>query len=483
MLAGELRKQRALFAIADAGALVAAVAVALIIHDPSHGIRAQFENADLQTIIQGVVIATLLWLGVFRAFDLYRMRDGSRQEAITIIKASTVATGVLLLAAFGMHVQMSRVFVGMVYFLSISTVIGLRTVLRRMIQRFYSSPRIATALVIVGFDSVAHLVCDRFEKQASQYEVVGFLDSGSAGRKYRGYPVLGSPEQLAELQRVHPYLEAAIAMPNAPLEEQARMVTLCENARVQWWMVPWVYPLAPVGLRVDTVGMIPLVGTGRSNTEGLNYLIKRVFDIVCATILLAFVMPVIGSAALAIVIFDGFPILYRQQRVGARGRRFEMLKLRTMSSQAVDIVHRDFVQHWIGNNGNGAGGCKGELSGAGKTVFKMCDDPRITNIGRVLRRFSIDELPQLWNVIRGEMSLIGPRPALPYEVELYESWHRRRLEGMPGITGLWQVSGRHQLSFDAMVRLDLAYLQDWSLMSDVRILFQTIPVLFRGGGL
>ena len=283
-------------------------------------------------------------------------------------------------------------------------------------------------------------------------------------------------------------------MPDSPLEEQARMVDLCETARVQWWAVPWVYRSAPTGLRADTVGTIPLVGRRRSNIDGLNYLVKRSFDIVCATTILLFVAPVIALAALAILIFDGLPIMFRQQRVGARGRQFDMLKLRTMNSDAADMVHRDFVQHWI-RNGNGAGqnghaanetAPQNETDpedGTAPEVFKLSNDPRITAVGRILRRFSIDELPQLWNVMRGEMSLIGPRPALPYEVDLYKDWHRRRLEGVPGITGLWQVSGRNQLSFDAMVRLDLAYLQDWSLMSDIRIIFQTIPVLLRGAGL
>ena len=119
----------------------------------------------------------------------------------------------------------------------------------------------------------------------------------------------------------------------------------------------------------------------------------------------------------------------------------------------------------------------------GDKVFKLANDSRVTGVGKILRRFSIDEFPQLLNVVRGDMSLIGPRPALPYEVEHYQDWHRRRLEGMPGITGLWQVSGRNQVSFDEMVRLDVQYLEDWSLTTDIRILFRTIPVLLRGEGL
>jgi lipopolysaccharide/colanic/teichoic acid biosynthesis glycosyltransferase len=228
--------------------------------------------------------------------------------------------------------------------------------------------------------------------------------------------------------------------------------------------------------------MIPLVGCRRSNIEGLNYMVKRSFDIICASIAVIFVLPVLALAALAILMFDGSPILFRQQRIGAYGRRFEMLKFRTMTNRAADMVHRDFVQQWI-CEGDTADQNGHQPNGTDQRVFKLSNDPRISKVGRILRRFSIDELPQLWNVIRGDMSLIGPRPALPYELELYKDWHRRRLEGMPGITGLWQVSGRNQVSFDAMVRMDLAYLRDWSLTSDIRILLQTIPVLLRGNGL
>jgi len=281
---------------------------------------------------------------------------------------------------------------------------------------------------------------------------------------------------LSDILRVHPCLEAAVAIPDAPLADQARMVALCEESRLRWWVVPWVYRSAPTGLRVDTVGLIPMVGRRGSNVEGLNYLVKRVFDVVCASLILIVAMPIIALAALAIFIFDGRPIFFRQQRIGAQGRRFEMLKLRTMKTSSADSVHRQYVQRWISD------GRKANADDNGGTVFKLANDSRVTSVGRILRKFSLDELPQLFNVVRGDMSLIGPRPALPYEVEHYQDWHRRRLEGLPGITGLWQVSGRNQVSFDEMVKLDVQYLEDWSLTTDIQILFRTIPVLLRGEG-
>ena len=191
------------------------------------------------------------------------------------------------------------------------------------------------------------------------------------------------------------------------------------------------------------------MGRRGSNIEGLNYLVKRTFDVVCASLILILLLPVIGLAALTILVSDGRPILFRQQRIGAQGRRFEMLKLRTMNRRAADLVHRQYVQRWIAS-GHGAAA---NGNSADCEVFKLCNDPRIISVGKILRRFSFDELPQLLNVIRGDMTLIGPRPALPYELDLYQDWHRRRLEGLPGITDLWQVSGHNQISFDDMVSL------------------------------
>ncbi len=158
-------------------------------------------------------------------------------------------------------------------------------------------------------------------------------------------------------------------------------------------------------------------------------------------------------------------MLFRQERVGRGGTRFYLLKFRSMRQDADRIV-----QELLAYN---------EATGP---LFKMRNDPRLTRVGRVLRRWSLDEWPQLWNVLKGEMSLVGPRPPLPREVEQYEPWHYRRLEVSPGITGLWQVSGRSELSFDEMVMLDLYYIENWSLGLDLRILLRTIPAVFRGRG-
>ncbi len=483
MFAGEHRKQKALFALADIAAFTVAAVAALSLHDPNASMQTRLESADLSDILEAAAAIALIWVGVFRSFDLYQMRNGGRKEMRAVIKACSAAAVLMLLAEFAVHVDVSRITVGMFYLVSVPAVLAMRMMLRSLIREFYASPHIAIPLVIVGFNSVAHYLCDQIEEDLTQYETIGFLDADSRGREYRGYPVLGGPEVLTELRRSQPGLEAAIAMPSAPLGEQARMVALCEENRVRWWMVPWAYRAAPTGFRLDTVGIIPVMGPRGSSIEGLNYLVKRAFDIACASILLAVALPIIAVAMLFMLILDGRPFFFRQERIGAQGRRFEMLKLRTMRASAPDATHREFVQQWISNGHDASTNPANGADSARQKVFKLQEDPRITKVGKWLRRFSIDELPQLWNVVRGDMSLIGPRPALPYELDLYKDWHRRRLEGLPGITGLWQVSGRNRLSFDEMVRLDVQYLEEWSLATDVRILFRTIPVLLRGGGM
>jgi len=479
MFAGECRKQKVLFAIADIAALLLAFAAALTLHDPDGALLALIKNADRQTLVECVVLAALLWIVVFRAFDLFAMRNGSRKEAAAIVKACSAAAGLMLLATFALRFEISRIGVAIFFVLSIVLELALRAVLRRLIHQFYSSPGISIPLVIIGFNPTAQLLCDQIQEELTQYEILCFLDADAVGHEYRGFPVLGGTNHLSALARVHPCLEAAVVIPDARLADQARMVELCEEFRVRWWVVPWVYRSAPTGLRVDTIGLIPLVGRRGSNIEGLNYLIKRTFDVVCASFILILALPVMVLASLATLIFDGRPVLFRQQRIGALGRRFEMLKLRTMNNRAADQVHRQYVQSWISNGRAANANADSDQS----KVFKLSNDSRVTGVGRILRRFSLDELPQLINVVRGDMSLIGPRPALPYELELYQDWHRRRLEGLPGITGLWQVSGRNHISFDEMVKLDVQYLEDWSLSTDLGILFRTIPVLLRGGGL
>ncbi len=478
MFAGELRKQKMLFAAADGVALFGAFVGAISLHDPSGAMQTRLLEADPTLLCLAVLAVAGLWILVFRAFDLYRMRSGGARESLAIVKACSVAALLTLLGGFLAHIEVSRIAVMLGWALSMPLVVIVRSVVRGCIRRLYTNSKIAIPLVVVGFNPVAHYLFDQVLDQMTQYEAVGFLDDGAPGRQYRGYPVLGGPEGLERLGRIYPNLEAAIALPDRPQEEQARIVWLCEEHRVRWWIVPWMLRSLGAGLKVDMLGTVPLVGPRGSNIEGLNFAIKRSFDIVAGSILLVLAAPAIALAAAAVWLVEGRPVFFRQTRVGIHGQPFEILKLRTMTADASDTVHREYTRCWI-RNGDAAARDIDEPDGA---VFKLAEDHRVTATGKILRRFSIDELPQLINVVRGEMSLIGPRPALPYELDHYGTWHRRRLDAVPGITGLWQTSGRNRLSFDDMVRLDVQYIENWSLGSDLKILFRTVPVLLRGEG-
>jgi lipopolysaccharide/colanic/teichoic acid biosynthesis glycosyltransferase len=205
--------------------------------------------------------------------------------------------------------------------------------------------------------------------------------------------------------------------------------------------------------------------------------IKRAMDIVGSAGALLLLSPLFAAIALAIKLTSKGPVLFRQPRLGQYGKSFTFLKFRSMRTDCDSRIHEEYVSQFI------AGRANGNTNGSSAPVYKIQEDPRITSVGRFLRKTSLDELPQFWNVLRGEMSLVGPRPPIAYEYKAYELWHRRRvLEIKPGITGLWQVEGRSRTRFDDMVRLDLKYARAWSIWLDVKILLQTPGAVLTGEG-
>jgi exopolysaccharide biosynthesis polyprenyl glycosylphosphotransferase len=216
--------------------------------------------------------------------------------------------------------------------------------------------------------------------------------------------------------------------------------------------------------------------SGRSSKKRASMIVKRAIDIVGSGILLLVLSPILAAVALAIKLTSKGPVIFEQERLGQFGKGFKCLKFRTMSTNNDPKIHREFVQKFIA-------GTDEKNDQTEPAVYKITNDPRITSIGGFLRKTSLDELPQFWNVLRGEMSLVGPRPPVPYEFEVYDFWHRRRvLEVRPGVTGLWQVSGRSRTCFDDMVRLDLRYSQSWSIWLDLKILMATPRAVFTSEG-
>jgi lipopolysaccharide/colanic/teichoic acid biosynthesis glycosyltransferase len=233
---------------------------------------------------------------------------------------------------------------------------------------------------------------------------------------------------------------------------------------------------------IADIKLYPDLSHNRSGRQ-FPLVVKRFIDVVGSGALLLLLSPILLAIAIAIKLTSQGPVIFEQERLGHLGARFKCLKFRTMYVNNDPKIHQEYVQRFIaGQAGTHENKDQGEEEPA-PAIYKLTSDPRVTPVGRILRKLSFDELPQFWNVLRGEMSLVGPRPPVPYEFEVYDIWHRRRvLELKPGVTGLWQVSGRSRTRFEEMVRLDLRYSQSWSLWLDLKILLATPRAVFTGDG-
>jgi exopolysaccharide biosynthesis polyprenyl glycosylphosphotransferase len=230
--------------------------------------------------------------------------------------------------------------------------------------------------------------------------------------------------------------------------------------------VPDIFELSLSQVQIEMLGGIPLLGlNGDARFHTSDRLVKRALDILLTALALLPAALITGLIALAIRLDTPGPILFAQERIGRNGRSFKVYKFRSMIADA-EKLHADLIRE----------------TGEDPRHPKLANDPRVTRVGRWIRRFSIDEVPQIWNILRGEMSWVGPRPATPQEVELYEPWHRQRLQVLPGLTGLWQVSGRSEVPFEEMCLLDIYYIENWSLPLDLQILLRTVPHVLLAHG-
>jgi exopolysaccharide biosynthesis polyprenyl glycosylphosphotransferase len=299
------------------------------------------------------------------------------------------------------------------------------------------------------------------------YQVVGYVDDdpdkgdGQIGR----FPGLGGLDNLSDLIVEHKVDEVIVTLPWAYHRKIMKVVDRCARERVRVRIVPDLFQQRLNQVDVDSLGGIPLIGVGEPKLTRGVMLIKRMIDLALSAALLVIGCVPLLLVALAIRLDSPGPVVFSQRRVGKDSRPFTVYKFRSMVDGA-EAMHAA-MEHYSNRDG---------------PTIKVHDDPRCTRVGRLLRRFSVDELPQLLNVLRGEMSLVGPRPGLPEEVARYEGWHRQRLAVWPGMTGLWQVSGRADVSFDEMCQLDIYYIENWSLGLDLRIILRTIPTVIFGNG-
>ncbi len=320
--------------------------------------------------------------------------------------------------------------------------------------------------LVVGDNTVGRMIMQALAGRPHLgYAVAGFL-STDGDTDFGRFRRLGTPDELERVIRQERIAQVVIALPSASHEAIMRIVNHCRRDGVQFKLVPDLYEVSLGRLDVDTVSGIPLMGIKNPAIQGVNFFAKRAIDVVISLALLVLFSWFLLPLALLIWIEDRrCSPLFGQERVGRGGRQFTMQKFRSMRPDA-DKQLTDLLA----------------LNEAEGPIFKMRDDPRRTRIGALMRRWSIDELPQLWNVLKGDMSLVGPRPATPREVALYEEWQLHRLDALPGITGLWQVSGRSELGFSEQVLMDITYIENWSLGLDLRILLRTVPAVLTGKG-
>lgn len=298
------------------------------------------------------------------------------------------------------------------------------------------------------------------------------LESGEQVR------VVGTIDDLADAVRAYDIKEVIITDNSVESEKLFEaMMQLGRRQRVEFRFAPSMFNVLPQKTSVEQIGVLPMVTLFREPLSDTQRFLKRLSDLVLATIASVLTFPVWLVAAIAIKLDSPGTVLFKQERVGMDGRVFLCYKFRTMFMDADQELHRAaYSRNIVGDESANAGDTETPVFG------KVRDDPRITRVGKWLRRTSLDELPQMLNVFRGDMSIVGPRPPIPYEVEEYAIWHRKRLDMKPGITGLWQVSGRNRLTFEEMVRVDMFYIENWSLLLDLKIIFLTLPAMFRGDG-
>ncbi|HEY9420692.1 MAG TPA: sugar transferase, partial [Thermoanaerobaculia bacterium] len=286
-----------------------------------------------------------------------------------------------------------------------------------------------------------------------------------AGKWPSRYPILGQMDDIPRLVEHHVVDDVIFAVTRRDLDRLEDLFLSLQEQGIRTRFAMDLFPHTRARVDLEDLDGMPLMSFATTPTNTFQLMAKRLLDVVLASLLLLLAMPIVGLIALVIKATSGGSILFRQTRCGLNGRIFTLYKFRTMVADAeerrLDLLHLN------------------EMNGP---VFKLRSDPRVTFFGRFLRRFSLDELPQLWNVLRGDMSLVGPRPPIPEEVAKYQRWQRRRLAMKPGLTCLWQVSGRNDLDFDRWMQLDLEYIDSWSPLLDLKILLKTIPAVLSGKG-
>lgn len=424
------------------------------------------DYAWLLLVIIPVWTILLFQFRVYRSYRTHSVLD----ELFSLSKV--VISGGLVIGALSFILKttyLSRTFILLFMITSIVLLGAERLVVRmasHVVRRLGYNFR---NVIIVGIGETAREICSKIlAYQEWGLRIVGMVTDqpGNCPSSIDGCPVVGTLTELEDIVHRHVVDEVIFAVPGRNLEELEDTLLMLEEHGINVRLVANIFPHVIAKIHVEELETIPLLSFTTIPTDTVALAVKRAFDLTMTLFLLVFLSPLMLVTAAVVKFTSPGPVLFRQKRCGLNGRTFTLYKFRSMYDDAEDRK-KDLES-------------LNEMEGP---VFKIKDDPRITPLGRFLRRTSIDELPQLWNVLKGDMSIVGPRPPVPEEVGKYERWQRRRLSMRPGLTCLWQISGRNRIrDFKEWVRLDLQYIDTWSLTLDLKIFLKTIPVVLLSRG-
>jgi exopolysaccharide biosynthesis polyprenyl glycosylphosphotransferase len=414
----------------------------------------------------------LIWTGSLLSTRSYRSQrtTGLPQQIVASAKVAFGSTLMLAAVVFVLRFDfVSRPFLALFAVLDFLLLAGVRVAIRLVARSVRAKGYNYRTVLVVGTGARAVALTESILAHAHWgLRLAGFVtDHEHPAEIPAGVRIVGSLDDLPRLLTDHgaPIDEVVFVVSRRRLAELDAAFRLCEELGIRTRVALDFLPLSLARIELEEFDGVPLLSFSTTPTDAFALAGKRFADIALSGLLLVAIAPLLGLIALVLRLTSRGPVLFRQLRCGLNGRKFTLLKFRTMVDGAHDLL--DDVRHL------------NEMSGP---VFKSSSDPRVTPVGRFLRRWSLDELPQLWNVFRGDMSLVGPRPPIPEEVDRYERWQRRRLSMKPGLTCLWQVSGRNDLDFEDWMNLDLEYIDNWTPMLDVKILARTIPAVLLGRG-
>ena len=454
VLAREARYRRAL-AFAD----ILAVCVGVVSVATAFGLHFQVWALMLPAI-------TVLGCKVVGLYDRDEdlVRKGTLDEAPSLFQVATLYSLLAWCAGGIVFTQyLGRPEVFTLWILLFVLLLSARALARRVVRSLSPPER----CLVVGDAESAERIAQRLSAASGvNATIVGLLPvGGEPVPPVSQVPVLGDLEDLGWVVEKHRVHRVVLVPRDTHGEEALELIGVVEGLGVKVSVLPGLFEVVGSSVRFDQVDGVTLLGVPRFGLSRSSFILKRQMDAIGAAVLLVALAPVLAGIAVAVKLSSRGPVLFKQVRIGRRGRKFQVLKFRTMQEGAEEMKHDLLALN--------------EADG----IFKIADDPRVTRVGRFLRQMSLDELPQLVNVLRGEMSLVGPRPLVLEEDERVIGWHRRRLDLKPGMTGLWQIYGSSRIPLREMVKIDYLYVGNWSVWLDVKTLLRTVPYVFGRRGL